>query len=76
MVTHRSGGDATQAPALGDPYPRKPGRFSSHSTLIRLLGAGHGRRLLDVGCGAGHLASDLQDNDWNVFGIEPDPEMA
>lgn len=54
-------------------YPIKPGLYSSHQQLLRLLGQGGGRSLLDVGCAQGAVASGLQKQGWSVVGVEPDP---
>jgi len=32
-------------------------------------------RILDVGCGTGHLTKWLKDKDYNVYGLEPSEEM-
>ena len=53
-------------------YPVKFDRHSSHSQILKECGDGKGRRLLDVGCARGHLASVLADQGWNVTGIEYD----
>ena len=45
--------------------------YSSHSNVTRILGQGHGRRLLDVGCAEGEIAAHLIDQGWQVVGIEP-----
>ena len=57
-------------------YPFKGSSFGSHATIIRLLGEGGGRTLLDVGCGSGAVAMTLQKQGWSVTGIEPDPNDA
>lgn len=45
--------------------------------LIRRIGSGGtGRRLLDVGCGSGFLASLFAGADWDVTGVERDDNTA
>ncbi len=54
----------------GSRYPMKPGFYSSHKQLLRLLGQGSGRSLLDVGCAQGEVASGLKfdgRDDWVEF---------
>ena len=58
---------------LSSRYPMKPGFYSSHQQLLRLLGQGGGRSLLDVGCAQGVVASGLKKQGWSVVGVEPDP---
>ncbi len=57
-------------------YPIKRSRFSSHGQLLRLLGTGHRRRLIDVGCAQGELSRGLLDQGWDVLGVEPDHDDA
>jgi 2-polyprenyl-3-methyl-5-hydroxy-6-metoxy-1,4-benzoquinol methylase len=57
-------------------YAIKHSRYSSHAVIPRILGHGHGRALLDVGCARGELASRFADLGWVVTGIEPDLEDA
>ena len=40
------------------------------------LPPGHGRRLLDVGCGSGEFLSRMRERGWAVIGVEPDPVAA
>ena len=57
----------------GDHYTIKSGPFSSHSQILRRLGAGHGRSVLDVGCAQGDVSLFLLQQGWDVLGIEPHP---
>ncbi len=47
--------------------------WSAHSQILRLVGPGHGRRLLDVGAGPGLLASRLARHGWKVMAIDKHP---
>jgi 2-polyprenyl-3-methyl-5-hydroxy-6-metoxy-1,4-benzoquinol methylase len=58
------------------PYTLKADPHSSHSVMLRWLGEGHGRRLLDVGAADGLLARELTARGWRVTGIEVDPAAA
>ncbi|MBI2605561.1 MAG: glycosyltransferase [Deltaproteobacteria bacterium] len=51
-----------------DHYPRKASRYSSHSRLVEKIKPGS--TVLDVGCGKGHLASDLIAKGCVVDGID------
>ena len=57
-------------------YTLKADPHSSHSVILRWLGQGHGRRLLDVGAADGLLARELSARGWRVTGIEADPAAA
>ena len=57
-------------------YTLKADPHSSHSVMLRWLGQGHGRRLLDVGAADGLLARELSARGWRVTGIEADPAVA
>ncbi len=57
-------------------YVLKPDPHSSHSIILRWLGDGHGRRILDVGAADGLLSSKLAERGWKVTGIEGDPSLA
>jgi len=61
------------------PLPRyvlKPDPHSSHSVILRWLGEGRGRRLLDVGAADGMLSRQLTQRGWRVTAIEGDPALA
>jgi 2-polyprenyl-3-methyl-5-hydroxy-6-metoxy-1,4-benzoquinol methylase len=57
-------------------YARKTDPHSSHSIILRWLGEGGGRRLLDVGAADGVLSRPLTERGWRVTAIERDPEAA
>ena len=43
--------------------------------LLELLAAKSGERILDVGCGTGHLAAKIATNGAQVTGVDQSPEM-
>jgi 2-polyprenyl-3-methyl-5-hydroxy-6-metoxy-1,4-benzoquinol methylase len=57
-------------------YVLKPDAHSSHSVVLRWLGEGRGRRLLDVGAADGLLSGKLTERGWRVTAIEGDPALA
>lgn len=57
-------------------YALKSDPHSSHSILLRWLGEGRGRRLLDVGAADGLLSRHLTARGWRVTAIEADPAAA
>jgi SAM-dependent methyltransferase len=57
-------------------YEFKPDRYSSHSLIVRWLGGGDSRLVLDVGAADGLLARPLAEAGWRVVGIERDPIAA
>jgi 2-polyprenyl-3-methyl-5-hydroxy-6-metoxy-1,4-benzoquinol methylase len=57
-------------------YVLKPDSHSSHSVILRWLGEGRGRRLLDVGAADGLLSRQLTEHGWRVTAIEGDPVLA
>jgi 2-polyprenyl-3-methyl-5-hydroxy-6-metoxy-1,4-benzoquinol methylase len=57
-------------------YVLKPDPHSSHSIILRWLGEGRGRRLLDVGAADGLLSRKLTERGWRVTAIEADPALA
>jgi 2-polyprenyl-3-methyl-5-hydroxy-6-metoxy-1,4-benzoquinol methylase len=42
---------------------------------IVLQSISHGSKILDVGCGTGHLTNWLKEKGYDVFGLEPSEEM-
>jgi 2-polyprenyl-3-methyl-5-hydroxy-6-metoxy-1,4-benzoquinol methylase len=64
---------------MSSPAPRyvlKPDPHSSHSVVLRWLGEGRGRRVLDVGAADGIVSRRLVDQGWRVTGIEGDALLA
>jgi 2-polyprenyl-3-methyl-5-hydroxy-6-metoxy-1,4-benzoquinol methylase len=59
--------------ARASPYVLKPDPHSSHSVMLRWLGDGQGRRLLDVGAADGLLSRHLTARGWKVTALEADP---
>ena len=57
-------------------YELKLDPYSSHSVILRLVGEGRGRRLLDVGAAGGLLSRPFTQRGWRVTAIERDPEQA
>ncbi|PYM20941.1 MAG: hypothetical protein DMD81_01065 [Candidatus Rokuibacteriota bacterium] len=57
-------------------YEFKSDPHSSHSVLLRWVGDGRGRALLDVGAADGLLSRKLTERGWRVTGIECDPVLA
>jgi len=57
-------------------YELKTDPYSSHSLILRLLGEGQGRRLLDVGAADGLLSRLFTERGWRVTAIERDPVLA
>jgi 2-polyprenyl-3-methyl-5-hydroxy-6-metoxy-1,4-benzoquinol methylase len=57
-------------------YVLKPDPHSSHSIILRWLGEGCGRRVLDVGAADGIVSRRLTERGWRVTGIEGDPALA
>lgn len=60
----------------GAPYRLKDDPYSSHSLILSRLGAGRGRRALDVGAADGFLAAELTARAWKVTALERDPVQA
>ena len=60
----------------GAPYRLKDDPYSSHSLILSRLGAGRGRRALDVGAADGFLAAELTARAWKVTALERDPAQA
>jgi SAM-dependent methyltransferase len=75
---------------LGDAYPNdyppharrppvpvvRPAAGPTRRRSARLVQPRGGRRMLDVGCGSGHLLARHRDLGWNVMGIEPNRRAA
>ena len=57
-------------------YTLKADPHSSHSVMLAWLGAGQGRRLLDVGAADGLLSRAFSDAGWRVTGLEADSGLA
>ena len=57
-------------------YEVKPSEFSSHSVILRAVGEGRGRLLLDVGCADGQMSARFAERGWKVTGVEPYPDDA
>jgi 2-polyprenyl-3-methyl-5-hydroxy-6-metoxy-1,4-benzoquinol methylase len=57
-------------------YTLKVDPHSSHSVILRWLGEGRGRRLLDVGAADGLLSRELTARGWRVTALEADPGQA
>ena len=65
--------------AMGESLSRyrfKPYPHGSHSVMLRWLGEGHGRTLLDVGAADGLLSRRFAERGFRVTGIECDPAAA
>jgi 2-polyprenyl-3-methyl-5-hydroxy-6-metoxy-1,4-benzoquinol methylase len=60
----------------GSRYRLKDDPYSSHSVILAMLGAGDGRRALDVGAADGFLAELLSTRGWIVTALERDPTQA
>jgi 2-polyprenyl-3-methyl-5-hydroxy-6-metoxy-1,4-benzoquinol methylase len=57
-------------------YVLKPDPHSSHTVILRWLGQGQGRRLLDIGAADGLLSGKMTEQGWRVTAIERDPVLA
>jgi 2-polyprenyl-3-methyl-5-hydroxy-6-metoxy-1,4-benzoquinol methylase len=57
-------------------YQLKSDPYSSHAVILGRLGAGRGRRALDVGAADGFLAELLTRQGWQVTALERDPAQA
>ncbi|MFB3778004.1 MAG: class I SAM-dependent methyltransferase [Bryobacteraceae bacterium] len=59
---------------MTQPYRPKTSRYSSHSLVLELCGEeGSGRRLLDLGCGPGHVSRLLAGRGFEVTGVDKAP---
>jgi 2-polyprenyl-3-methyl-5-hydroxy-6-metoxy-1,4-benzoquinol methylase len=56
--------------------PKENDPYSSHSVILRLVGEGKGKRLLDVGSAQGVLARRFRERGFEVTCIEGDPKLA
>ena len=56
-------------------YDRARPRYPQ-ALIDRIVSASPGRKILDVGCGTGIVARQLQSAGCQVLGVEPDPRMA
>lgn len=56
-------------------YDRARPRYPD-ALITRIVAASPGRAMVDVGCGTGILARQLQAAGCTVLGVEPDPRMA
>jgi len=45
------------------------------SDVVSLLAPRHGERILDVGCGTGHLTAQIAESGADVVGVDRSPEM-
>lgn len=66
----------TRVDAAVSRYTFKPDPYSSHSVVLRWLGQGQGRTLLDVGAADGLLSRRFTAQGWRVTGVECDPIAA
>jgi 2-polyprenyl-3-methyl-5-hydroxy-6-metoxy-1,4-benzoquinol methylase len=57
-------------------YVLKPDPHSSHSVILKWLGEGRGRRILDVGAADGIVSRRLTERGWRVTGVEGDAALA
>ena len=49
--------------------------FEYGNSLVSLLAPQPGERILDLGCGTGHLANTIAESGATVIGIDRSPEM-
>jgi SAM-dependent methyltransferase len=66
---HKMGFGSGELAFASDEYEDKPSEDSSHGVVVRLLD-GRPRRVLDLGCGPGHLGGRLRAAGHHVTGID------
>ncbi|MGH9000940.1 MAG: class I SAM-dependent methyltransferase [Acidimicrobiia bacterium] len=79
LAQHRSGGvhhDIGARRLARALLTRWPGARAEADLTRAHLGAGAGRRLLDVGCGDGTLLDGLRQLGWSCAGLDPDATAA
>ena len=72
-VRHRlgaSGFGAGELARVDEPYAFKPSPHSSHGRVLAMLDGSPPLRILDVGCGPGHLAGALTSLGHDVTGVD------
>src|SRR5262249_29477295 len=63
-----------EAPELG--WVPAPRYLLRRDRVLRHLGEGNGRTVLDIGCGAGALLADLAERNFNCVGLESSTQAA
>ncbi len=53
-------------------YPLKSGRYSSHNLILKKIRHRGGKSILDLGCGNGMLAAELNNPGREILGLELD----
>jgi Methylase involved in ubiquinone/menaquinone biosynthesis len=63
--------------ARAEDYLARARAWKDEAQLARFLdGLAPGARLLDLGCGPGHVAAELRERGYDVLAIDPSPAMA